>query len=67
MRLASELPRLSEDINIFPMRIGGKPMIQTLSLIRRKDRFLPHFAKLFLDLLFRYFGKVQQIQLERKV
>ena len=67
MRLASELNNLTDQINIFPLRIEGRSMTQTLSLIRRKDRFLTHFSKFFLDLLFRYFSEIQQIQLERKV
>ena len=64
MRLANQRERIPKDINIFPLYAHGEPLTQTLTLIRRKDRYLAHYSKLFLDLLFRYFSDVEHIQME---
>lgn len=65
MRLASQLDKLPVDINIFPLYADGEPLTQSLSLIRRKDRYLTHYARLFMDLLYRYFSDVEHIRMER--
>lgn len=67
MNLVNERSRIPEDINIFPLLYQNEPMTQHLSLIRRRDRYLSHYSKLFLELVFQYFAKVEQIHLERKV
>ena len=65
MRLFNQKERIPDDMNIFPLYVHGEPLTQTLTLIRRKDRYLAHYSKLFLDLLFRYFSDVEHIQMER--
>lgn len=65
--LAEQRDSIPEDINIFPLLSGGKPLVQQLSLIRRKDRYLSHFFKFFLDLLFQYHSEVEHIRLDRIV
>ena len=58
---------IPDDINIFPLLSNGAPLVQQLSLIRRKDRYLPHFFKFFLDLLFQYYSDVEHIRMDRIV
>lgn len=65
--LAEQLGSIPDDINIFPLLSEGKPLLQQLSLIRRKDRYLSHFFKFFLDLLFQYHADVEHIRLDRVV
>lgn len=65
--LAEQRDQIPDDINIFPLLSGGKPLVQRLSLIRRKDRYLSHFFKFFLDLLFQYHAEVEHIRLDRIV
>lgn len=67
MRLIMQQSSIPESINIFPLYNHGVPMTQNLSLIWRKDRYLSHYAKLFMDLLFRYFSEVEHIHMERMV
>ncbi len=54
-----------KEINIFPLYFEGKPMIQDLSLIYHKDRYFPHYARHFLDILFKYFEDLEKTQLTR--
>lgn len=67
MNLVNERSQIPEDINIFPLLYQNQPLTQHLSLIRHKDRYLSHYAKLFLELVFQYFARAEQIHLERKV
>ena len=66
MRLATQIHAIPENINIFPSYDKGEKLTNALYLIRRKDRFLPHFAQLFLTLLRSYFADIQQIRIERR-
>ena len=54
------------DINIFPLCIDGKPLIHSLSLIRRKDRYLASYALFFIGLLEEYFRKAEAQTVRRK-
>ncbi len=65
--LVDQRGNIPDDINIFPLLYEGKPLVQQLSLIRRKDRYLPHFFKYFLELLFQYFSEIEHIRLDRIV
>jgi len=67
MRLINRHSDIPDDLNIFPVYHHGQPLAQRLSLIRRKDRYLSHYAKYFLDLLFQYFDELEHIHLEHKV
>ena len=67
MSLVSQQKEIPEDINIFPLNYKGQPLAQRLSLIRMKDRYLSHYSKFFLDLLFQYFSGVEQVHMERMV
>lgn len=61
--LVDQRDAIPEDINIFPLLFHGEPMVQQLSLIRRKDRYLSHFFKFFLDLLFQHYSEVEHTRL----
>lgn len=65
--LADQRESIPDDINIFPLLADGQPLVQSLSLIRRKDRYLSHFFKFFLDLLFQYYAEIEHIHLDRIV
>lgn len=67
MNLVSQQGPIPEDMNIFPLYRHDLPMIQELSLVRHKDRYLSHYSKFFLDSLFQYFADVEQIHMARKV
>lgn len=67
MSLVSQQKEIPEDINIFPLYYKGQPLTQRLSLIRMKNRYLSHYSKFFLDLLFQYFSGVEQFHMERCV
>ncbi len=59
MRLITEMHRIPEDVNVFPLYVRGKPVDQTLSLVRRKDRELTQYARYFTGLLSAYFAGVE--------
>jgi DNA-binding transcriptional LysR family regulator len=65
--LVSQQKEIPPDINIFPLHHKGQPLIQRLSLIRIKDRYLSHYAKFFLERLFPYFSTMEQTHMERSV
>ena len=65
MNLLGQLPRLSRDINIFPLRGREGLLALPLSLIQRKERALPLYARYFLDLLTQYFFQVEETPLGR--
>lgn len=67
MSLVSQRRDIPADINIFPLYYKGQPLIQRLSLIRMKDRYLSHYSKFFLEQLFQYFGKLERVHMDRKV
>lgn len=67
MSLVNQRSQIPDDINIFPLYRGNRPVVQQLDLIRHKDRYLSHYSKFFLDLLFRYFADAEQIHMEHKV
>lgn len=67
MRLINRQTDIPDDLNIFPVHHHGEPLIQRISLIRRKDRYLSHYSKRFLDLLFQYFDDLDHIRLDRKI
>lgn len=58
--LASQRREMPDDINVFPLYYQGEPLIQRLSLVRRKDRYLSHYSKFFLDILFQYYEDIQR-------
>lgn len=67
MSLVNQRSQIPDDINIFPLYRGSRPVVQQLDLIRHKDRYLSHYSKFFLDLLFSYFADAEQIHMEHKV
>ena len=61
------LPSIPDDINIFPLYHEGVPQAQTMTLIRRRDRYLPAYALFFIDLLTEYHKSEEAIFVKRKV
>lgn len=58
---------LGDQINIFPLLDQGEPVVQRLSLLRHKQRYLTHFSKYFMDLLFQTATQLEQVQISRVV
>ena len=50
--LVEQLEQIGGQVNIFPLMDQGEPMVQRLSLLRHRQRYLTHFAKYFMELLF---------------
>lgn len=64
-RLARNRDKIPPDMNIFPLMHRGKPIYQHLVLARHKDRYLSHYAKYFLDLLFQFHDRAAEIRMAR--
>ena len=45
----------------------GEPIVQTLSLLRHRQRYLTHYAKYFMELLFQVAGEMERAQVSRVV
>ena len=65
--LMGEWDRIPADLNIFPYQYNGAATAQHLSLIWRRDRYLPSYGLYFSDLLHAYYGRIESTQLERAV
>ena len=65
MNLTGQVDRLPEDINIFPLRGRDGILSLPLCLIQRRDRVLPLYAGYFLELLIKFFFRVEQTPLGR--
>ena len=63
MSLVTLRREIPPDINIFPLLYKNRPLTQRLSLIHLKDRYLPHYSRFFLDLIFRYFSDIERIDM----
>lgn len=65
--LAEQRQEIPKDINIFPLYHNGHPLIQTVNLIRLRERYLPRSTRYFQDLLSGYLRAVEQVHLGRIV
>ena len=65
--LMGERDRVPADMNIFPYQYKGKNAPMHLSLIRRKDRYLPGYGQYFCELLRAYYSRIEEVPLERTV
>ena len=65
--LAEQRQEIPKDINIFPLFHNGHPLLQSVSLIRLRDRYLPRSTRYFQDLLSGYLRAVERVRLERVV
>lgn len=65
--IVSNASVLGDQLNIFPLMDQGAPIVQTLSLLRHKQRYLTHYAKYFMDLLFQVAGEMERAQVSRVV
>lgn len=66
-RLANAGNALPDDLNIFPLTIGGKPVVQKLIMIRRKDRYASEAVKYFMQLLQESAGEMERVSIARSV
>ena len=55
------------DLNIFPMLWHGEPLVQPVSLIHLKERYLPRPFRYFRELLANHFRDVEQVNFTRIV
>ena len=66
-RLANAENTLPDDLNIFPLTIGGKPVVQKLIMIRRKDRYASEAMRYFMQLLQESAGEMERVSIARSV
>ena len=67
MSLVEKREQLREDINVFPLVDQGQPVVQRISLLRHKQRYLTHFSKYFMELLFDTVARMEKIQVVHTV
>ena len=61
LALLDHWDELAGKVNIFPIMEGGRPLTQSLSLLRHRQRYLTHFSKSFMELLFDAASSLEQI------
>ena len=61
MNLVASRGQVDSHVNIFPLWDQGAPLVQNLSLLRHKQRYLTHFAKYFMELLFQSASSLEQL------
>ena len=66
MRLARHQGCIPDQVNIFPLSYRGKPIYQYMVLARHRDRYLSHYAKYFLDLLYQLFSETEEKHMGHK-
>ena len=66
MRLVRHQGRIPDQVNIFPLSYRGKPIYQYMVLARHRDRYLSHYAKYFLDLLYQLFSETEEKHMGHK-
>jgi len=67
MHLVDQQSRIPDNMNIMPLHLHGVPLTQQLEIACLKDRYIPHYAEFFLNLVSQYFSEVEQIHIERIV
>ena len=65
--IVSNASILGDQLNIFPLMDRGEPIVQTLSLLRHRQRYLTHYAKYFMELLFQVAGEMERAQVSRVI
>ncbi len=65
--LTDQATQLSEDVNIFPLLYQGIPLVQPLSLIWMKQRYLSRYSQYFADTVSGYFSELAPVVLTRIV
>lgn len=63
--LTSRRDGIPRDMNIFPLLCHGEPLYLQISLLRHKQRYLPHYSKYFLELLSTYCAATEQTPVSR--
>lgn len=67
MALADHPEILEGAVNIFPLFDQDTPVVQTLSLIRYRQRYLPHYFKYFIELLTKFYEDQELLHISRIV
>lgn len=65
VNLTNRQDEIPDNMNIFPLLCGGEPMLLHISLLRHRQRYLPHYAKYFRELLAGYSAAVQHTPVAR--
>ena len=65
--LITQKSAIPQKLNIFPLLYQGKPIVQSLYLVYRKDRYQPRYADCFCRLLVEQFQKLHQTTMEQIV
>ena len=65
VNLTNRQREIPENMNVFPLLCAGEPMFLHISLLRHRQRYLPHYAKYFRELLERYSAAVEHTPIAR--
>lgn len=66
MHLANHVKEIPADMNIFPVYFNGVHLPHQLAIACSKGRYLPHYTKFLIDLLFEYASNVETVHLAHK-
>lgn len=66
-RLVRAGASLPPDLNIFPLILDGRFAVQELSLVCRKDRYLPAYTRYLMELLRKRVQEMDLVRMERIV
>lgn len=58
---------ISEDVCVFPLSCKGQPLLQQISIIRHRDRYLSGYSQYFINLILEYFHTVEMLPIEQLV
>ena len=50
MGITARRAELPPDLNIFPLHLGGEPVLHTIYLIRHRKRYLPVYTRYLVEL-----------------
>lgn len=65
MGITARKAELPPDLNIFPLHLGGEPVLHTIYLIRHRKRYLPVYTRYLVELTRRYFAEIERRHIGR--
>ena len=60
--LQSSLLPPTDNVNVFPLLYKGKPAMQVMALLRRKEKYLPEYSQAFITMLEKCFKDLQHVE-----
>lgn len=63
--LINQHEKVSDELNIFPLYRGPEPVLQEISIIHHKNRYLSSYSRCFMELVSAYFSRIEQLPIDR--